>query len=122
MIGPRGKLKNMNCCFKDLNSRKIFRLIIKVIIVLIVLIVVFQAGRFVGLRQAIFSGRLGDNYYRALEGPGRFGSMGPMADRGFFDNLPNSHGAVGQIIKFDLPTLVVTGPDNLEKIILKINL
>ena len=104
--------------FKNLSRSKIFHLIIGLIIALVVLLVIFQAGRFVGFRQAMFSGRLGDNYYRALEGPSRGGPLGMKGSRGFWsDDLPNSHGAAGKIIKINLPTLVVIGPDNLEKVI-----
>ncbi|MFA5022754.1 MAG: hypothetical protein WC385_02610 [Candidatus Paceibacterota bacterium] len=100
---------------KNLSRSKIFQIVIVVIIILIALIFVFQAGRFVGLRQAMFSGRMGDNYYRAFEGPGRDSKMGP---RGFWaDNLPNGHGAVGKIIKINLPTIIVVGPDDVEKVI-----
>ncbi len=106
---------------KNLSRSKIFQIVVLVIAVLIVLLFVFQAGRFVGLRQAGFSGRLGDNYYRAFEGPKRGGPMGKMEPRGFWaDDLPNGHGAAGQIVKIDLPNLVVLGPDNVEKVI-KVN-
>jgi hypothetical protein len=93
-------------CFKNFSRAKIFHFVIGFIIFLIILLATFQAGRFVGFHQAGFSGRLGDNYYRMMGG------------RGFWsDDLPSSHGAVGKIIKINLPTLVVVGPDNLEKII-----
>jgi len=32
--------------------------------------------------------------------------------------LPGGHGAVGRIIKVSLPTMVVSGPDNLEKVVM----
>ena len=106
-------------CFKNFDcSKKTFHSVIWVIIVVVVLLLTFQAGRFVGFRQAIFSGRLGDNYFRAIEGgPGR-GPLGMMGPRGFWsDDLPNGHGAAGKIIKINLPNIVVIGPDNLEKVI-----
>ncbi len=104
-------------CLKDFGCSKNVRWVIAIIAVVIVLLVVFQAGRFVGFRQAIFSGHLGDNYYRAFEGPKR-GPMGKMIPRGFWsDDLPNGHGAIGKIIKITLPTIVVLGPDDVEKIV-----
>lgn len=105
---------------KNLNRAQIFQIAISVILVLITLLLVFQAGRFVGFRQAVFSGRLGDNYFRAMEGPNR-GPLGMRGPRGFMtDDLPNGHGAVGKIIKINLPTLIVVGPDGLEKVV-KVN-
>lgn len=104
-------------CLKDFDCSKKVHWVVVIIAVVIVLLVVFQAGRFVGFRQAIFSGHLGDNYYRAFEG-GKRGPMGKMGPRGFWsDDLPNGHGAAGKIIKINLPNLVVLGPDNLEKVI-----
>ena len=35
-----------------------------------------------------------------------------------FDNLPGSHGAVGQVIKVSSSTLVVAEPNNVEKVVL----
>lgn len=103
--------------FKNLSRVKIFHLIIGTIIALLLLLLAFQAGRFIGFRQAMFSGHLGDNYFRAFEGPDR-GPLGLKGPRGFMtDDLPNGHGAAGKIIKINLPTLVVVGPDNLERVI-----
>jgi len=102
---------------KNLSRPKIFQLVIGLIIALVVLLVTFQAGRFIGFRQAVFSGHFGDNYYRAINGPDH-GPLGNTGPRGFWsDDLPNSHGAAGKIIKINLPTLVVICPDNLEKVI-----
>ncbi|MEK7463906.1 MAG: hypothetical protein AAB610_02160 [Patescibacteria group bacterium] len=84
------------------------------IIGLAVVFAIFQAGVFVGFSKASFLFRGGDNFYRAFEdGPGRMG--GKMM---FRDEFSGGHGAIGKIIKINLPTLVVLGPDNIEKIIL----
>ena len=104
-------------CLKDFGCSKGFRLVAMAIVILVVLLAVFQAGRFVGFRQAIFSGHLGDNYYRAFEDSGR-GMMGNPGPHSFWsDDLPNGHGAAGKIIKINLPNIVVLGPDNIEKVI-----
>ena len=104
--------------FKNMNRAKIWHLIICAVIALVILLFTFQAGRFVGFRQAMFSSHLGDNYFRALEGPNRGGPLGQMGPRGFWsDDLPNGHGAAGKIIKINLPNLIVIGPDGLEKVI-----
>lgn len=78
-----------------------------VICSIVVLLLVFQAGELIGYRKASFAFRGGDNYYRAFEPENRQ----PM----FGDQFPGAHGAVGRIVKLDLPTFVVAGPDNMEK-------
>ena len=93
---------------------KTFRTVLYVIGSLIVALVIFQAGIFVGFHEAQFSGHLGDNYRRTF-GERSFGMIsGVMRD----SNYPVSNGAVGKIIKITLPTLVIIGPDNIEKVIL----
>ncbi|HRZ30531.1 MAG TPA: hypothetical protein P5274_02610 [Candidatus Paceibacterota bacterium] len=100
---------------KNIWQSRFFRGIIFTLAVVVTVLVIFQAGRFVGFRQASFSYRLGDNYYRAFEGP----RLGGMKEGGMpFGDLPSGHGAVGEIIKVSLPTLIVSTPDNLEKTIL----
>jgi len=76
----------------------------------IALLLVFQAGVFVGYRKASFAYRFGDNYYRA------FDRKAP-APLGFplMDEFRASHGAVGEVMSVSLPTLVVAGPDSVEK-------
>jgi hypothetical protein len=81
---------------------------------------IFQAGIFVGFHKASFSYRMGDNYYRTF-GPQRnnqglypiSSNMG-MTHQDFSD----SHGAIGQIIKIQLPILTIEDNQNIEKIIL----
>lgn len=79
----------------------------------LIVLLIFQAGMFVGYRKAAFSYRFGDNYYRA------FGEHGPRPfqiplQEGFIE----SHGAVGKIVTINLPTFVMVGPDEIEKVIL----
>jgi len=99
---------------KNLWQSKTFRLSSCFLLTALVLLIVFQAGRFVGFHQAGFSYRFGDNYYRAFEGS-RHGGR-PMDF--FGDNLPGGHGAIGKIVGVNLPTFVVIGPDNVEKVVL----
>lgn len=81
----------------------------------ITLLVVFQAGMVIGERKAAFSYRFGDNYFRNFgEHENRRGSFG-MGKEGRF---PEAHGAVGKILNITPPTLMILGPDNLEKVIL----
>jgi hypothetical protein len=75
-------------------------------------------GVFVGFHKASFLFRNGDNFYKAYGNRdnrmmGGNGGMGMLKDE-----LSGGHGAVGKIIKIDLPNLVVLGPDNIEKIII----
>lgn len=87
-----------------------FRKIIYVVGSVIVALVIFQAGVFVGASKASFSNRLGDNYRKTF-GERPFGMMRDS-------EYPVAHGAVGKIIKINLPTLVIIGSDNIEKIII----
>ena len=77
----------------------------------LVLALVFSAGISVGSHKASFGRAWGDNYER---------NFGMMSGRMGFgrDNLPNSNGAVGKIIKITLPTMIVQDRDNTEKAIL----
>jgi len=96
---------------QEIFKSKVFSGIILAIIVLVAVGVVFQAGKFVGLRKAEFSHGMGNNYYRIFDGRGE-GMMGlPPSD------LPGGHGSVGKIIKIDLPNIVVEDRENVEKVI-----
>jgi hypothetical protein len=99
---------------KGFHAPKIFRGVLIAIVSLIVLMVVFQAGIFVGYHKATFSFGSGDNYYRAFgRGPigvgrGMMGGFDP-------DDVPGGHGAVGKIVRINLPTIVVADIKNFEK-------
>ena len=98
--------------YKELLQSKVPKKILYGIGIAVIALVIFQAGVFVGYHKAAFSYRWGDNYYRTFGEPQkRFGKDFPRG--GFSD----AHGATGEIIKIDLPTLVVQGQDNIEKIV-----
>lgn len=83
--------------------------------IVIILILIFSAGVSVGFQKASFGRAWGENYER------NFGMIGGMMQgrpglRG--ENFPNAHGAVGKIIKVELPTIIVQDKDNTEKVIL----
>ncbi len=100
---------------KNIHQSKTFRGILIGLVIAVVVLMIFKAGELVGYRKAAFSYRLGDNYYRAFEGPGpRTGTPGMML---FSERLPGGHGAAGKIISINLPTFVVDGPDGIEKTI-----
>jgi hypothetical protein len=77
----------------------------------VIMLLIFQAGVMVGFRKAMFMSRFGDMYYRGFEGqPGKFIGM-------FEGDGIASHGAVGKIISVNLPTFVIEGPEQLERIV-----
>lgn len=77
--------------------------------IVFIVLIIFQAGRFTGYRQAAMTYGMGAKYYRVFD---ERGGPGP---RDFFTE---AHGAVGEIISVNLPTFVVKGPDNVEKVVL----
>jgi len=67
----------------------------------------------VGFHKASFGHAWEDNYAR------NFGMMPDRPEFGFGkDNFPNANGAIGKIIKIELPTIIVQDKDNTEKVIL----
>jgi hypothetical protein len=100
-----------------LSTSKSFRGFLLGIGSFILVAVVFQTGVFVGFRKASFAFRYGDNYYQNFGGPDRGPMSGAMGLRPFGRDLPGGHGATGKIVRVSLPTLLVAGPDNLEKVV-----
>lgn len=103
---------------KSLNS-KFFKIVIYVLGVLTIIFLIFQAGMMVGFRKVSFGRDWGNNYAMNFGGL----RMGPQMIAGrfpdFSNDLPNAHGALGKIIKVDLPTIAVLDEkDNTEKTIL----
>lgn len=80
------------------------------ILAAIVLLLVYQLGMYVGYRKAAFTFRWGDNYHRVFGGP----KEGFLRDFGGRD-LINGHGMAGEILSINGQSLVVRGPDNVEK-------
>ncbi|MEI6843174.1 MAG: hypothetical protein WCK48_01535 [bacterium] len=101
---------------KNFFATKTFTKVLYGIGALIICLLIFQAGVMVGFRKAEFYGGFGEKYRETFGEPR--GGMGMMG--GFLGNTgyPNAHGAVGKIIKINLPTLVTIGPDNVEKVVL----
>lgn len=97
---------------KKIFEERVFKKIMTVVALALTALLVFQAGVFVGYHKAEFSYRFGEQYYKGIAGP-RKGMMGfPGRD------FPNSHGVAGKIVKIELPSLVVEGPDHIEKVVL----
>lgn len=101
---------------KVFESKKILKAIV-VIGILIATSLVFQAGVFVGFHKASFGRNWGDNYERNF-GIKRDNHGGFREEMGLTDNFPNASGAVGKIIKIELPTIIVQDKDGTEKVIL----
>jgi hypothetical protein len=103
---------------KKILESKTFLAVICTIGVLALLFFVFQAGRQAGFRKASFGRDWGRNYEMNFGSP----RQGPkMMGEGFgdFGKLPNAHGAIGKIIKIELPTLIVLDEkDKTEKVVL----
>ncbi len=105
------KVKNF---FKSEN----FKIIIYIVGVLAVAILIFQAGMIAGFKKASFNRNWGDNYERNFGSPHRNPKM-EMGGFGDFGNLPNANGAIGKIIKTELPNVIVMDDkDMIEKIII----
>jgi hypothetical protein len=95
------------------KSRKV-RYAVGSIVVLGFLLLVFQAGVFLGYHRAIFSANLGDNYLRTFEGD----ASSTEYSSGFFGrDFPGGHGAMGTVVKVNLPLIVVATPNNVEEIV-----
>lgn len=103
---------------KNILKSKTFKIVVITIGVLFVLSLVFQVGMMAGFKRVSFGRDWGDNYERNFGMP----RMGPRMMNGKFDNfgnIPSAHGAIGQIIKVELPTIIVLDEkDNTEKIVL----
>jgi len=78
--------------------------------IVIVAMLIFSAGITVGFHKASFGRAWGENYER---------NFGMMPNRPIFgqDNFPNANGAVGKIIKIELPNIIVQDKDNTEKVV-----
>jgi hypothetical protein len=98
------------------NIKKVLesKVVVKVLYgigIFIIAMLIFSAGITVGFHKASFGHAWGENYER---------NFGMMPNRPMFggDNFPNAHGAIGKIIKIELPTIIVQDRDNTEKVIL----
>jgi hypothetical protein len=76
----------------------------------VAVLAIFQAGMFVGYMRAGFSFRMGEQYFRQMNGRSDNQFMG--MNRGDFGN---SHGANGKIVSINLPSIIVSDKDGVEK-------
>jgi hypothetical protein len=95
---------------KFFESNLLFKILCGIGIIVVALLI-FYAGITVGFHKATFGRAWGENYERNFG----FGPDRPLLGK---DNFPNANGAIGKIIKIELPTIIVTDKDNTEKVIL----
>ena len=103
----------MKSFFEYVKKENSVKKVLAALLGVILFLVVFQAGMFIGFHKASFAFRGGENYYRAFDRNGKRANMGMMD----FDDVPGGHGAIGKVISIASTTLVVSAPDNIEKII-----
>ena len=103
-------MKTINEKLKKVFESKVLIGVLYGVGIVIIVLAIFSAGVSVGFHKASFGRNWGDNYER------NFGMM-PMPPFGQ-DNFPNDHGAIGKIIKIELPTIIVQDQDKTEKVVL----
>ena len=96
---------------KKISESKFLFKILGGIIIVVVALFIFYVGFNVGFRKASFGHAWEENYERNF---GFEPSNGGLST----DNFPNANGAIGKIIKVELPTVIVADKDNTEKVIL----
>lgn len=109
----------MNMDIKKISQSVTIKAIIATIISLAVVAGIFQAGVFVGFHKASFLYNSGDNFYRAFGNrDDRLVNGLGFGNKMFRDEMTGGHGVIGKIIRVNLPTVTVLGPDNIEKVVL----
>ena len=104
-------MKEINKKLKKVFESKILVDVLYTIGIIIVVLLIFSAGISVGFYKANFGRAWGDNYEH------NFGMRSAFPLGG--NNFPNDHGAMGKVIKIELPTIIVQDQqDQTEKVIL----
>ncbi|MES2023687.1 MAG: hypothetical protein V4439_03310 [Patescibacteria group bacterium] len=106
---------------KKVFESKVLVKVLQVVGIVIVALLIFSAGVVTGFHKASYRHAWGEHYYDNFGKMGRRdgmrgmmgGAMGEM-----MENYPNAHGAIGKIIKIQLPTLIIADKDNTEKVVL----
>ncbi len=97
---------------KEILNKSKIKKIICILGCIFIALLIFQMGMFVGFKKAEFSFRIGEQYFRQMNGEQNNQFMG-MNRRDF----SNSHGAAGKIISIKLPIIIVSDKDSAEKTI-----
>ncbi len=103
-------MKKINEKLKKVFESKFLVKILYGIGLIVIILISFSAGVSVGFHRASFGRAWGDNYVR---------NFGITLEPPIFpkDNFPNAHGAIGKIIKIELPNVIVADRDNTERVI-----
>jgi hypothetical protein len=88
----------------------VIRIIIIVLAIIAVVLLVFGTGMLVGYKNGTFICHVSDNYLRI------FGDEQKERMNGFVPApLPGGHGAIGTIVRIQLPSITVADDHNVEK-------
>jgi hypothetical protein len=96
--------------FKKLVQSDGFKKALFIILGVVALLFVFQLGMFFGFQKALFSDRVGGDYFRLMNGDRNDFFMGFR-----IGDFLNSHGAIGKIVGIKLPVIVVEDNDGDNK-------
>jgi hypothetical protein len=108
-------MNNIKDFFDKSKNSKLFFDVLCVLFIFLVAGIIFFAGMSIGFRKASFARSWGE-HYRENFGFGR-PRVPFMQGGGMMNNFPNTNGAVGKIIKLDLPDFIVQDKENTEKVI-----
>jgi len=97
---------------KEMSSTNKVKILLIFISVLVAVLFIFQAGMFFGFRKASFSFRTGERYFKEMRNRGDDPMMGIRRD-----DFSNAHGAIGQIVAINLPTITVEDRDGFDRAI-----
>ena len=95
---------------KDSTGSSTYGKMIGILAILLGALLIFGAGVAVGYSKAVFSRDWDDSY------AGRFARPGsPFMPASGGDDMPNPHGAYGEVVAIHLPVIVIKGPEEAEK-------
>ena len=100
---------------KKFSELKILVRVLKTIGIIIVVMLIFEGGIVVGFHKASFGENWGENYSENFG----FGTLeSDTTGTGMLGYSPNGDGAIGKILKVELPGIIVQDRDNTEKALL----
>ncbi len=104
---------------KKVLESKVMIKILYLVVILIITMLIFYAGILVGFHKASY-GLSWEKHYNENFGFGPRNTVRTdrmMEQIGMIDDFPNAHGAIGKIIKIELPNIIVQDKDNTEKVL-----
>src|SRR5258706_502018 len=97
---------------KNIKISKKIHIILIIIITLTIVITIFHTNISINYHKTRFTKSYSNNFERNFLGE-RQGMRGMMTR-----DLPVDHGAIGEVVSIDLPQVVISGKDKLEKTVL----